>query len=93
MVHGTNATCQADKEGGDAVTNPDANPSLPPREAIGQRRCCNHPSVDVERIGNPKVDKVAMFPQSPLWLDRLQIQVRQEQLLVGETRFSFTFLD
>lgn len=34
-----------------------------------------------------------MFPKSPLWLDRLQIQVRQEQLLVGETRFSFTFLD
>jgi hypothetical protein len=64
---------------------PDANPSLPPRQAIVKRRSSDHPCVDVERVGNPETDKIEGGPLTTFGLDNLQVMVGEEQFLVRET--------
>jgi hypothetical protein len=57
--------------------------TLPPAEANLERGSSNHPCVDIEAVGDPEGDEIDVFPLSALGLDRLQVMVGQEQLLVG----------
>ena len=55
MIDRTNATGQADKGGGDKVADPHTEPRMPPRKAItGNHGGSDHPSINVERVGNPE---------------------------------------
>lgn len=52
MIRSTDSTCETDETCCNEITEPDANPGLPPGEAVGRdHRRRNHPSVDIERIG------------------------------------------
>lgn len=53
---------------------------------------CDHPRVDVERVGDPEGHKVDVLPFPTLWFNWLQVMVGQEELLVAETRLGFTLL-
>lgn len=48
MVHGTNATGNADEASGDEIADPDAEPCLPPTSSSDDWRGGDHPGVDVE---------------------------------------------
>jgi hypothetical protein len=85
VILGTNSGGQDDEESSDGVTDPDANPGLPPGETDFERRGCNHPCIDVEGISDPETDVVPGFPLTAFWLDRLKIMVGEEELLAGET--------
>lgn len=84
MVLGTNSSCKNDEECRDSVADPDTNPCLPPRKADIERGCSDHPGIDVEGVSDPEADKVPVLPLSTFWLDRLEIVVGEEELLVGQ---------
>lgn len=73
MVHGTDAAGQADEKASDSVTNPDTQPTLPPRQATDASATdhgrSDHPGVDIERVGNPEADEIPSAPLPALWFD------------------------
>lgn len=83
MICCANTTSETNKAGSDGVSDPDADPSLPPGEADFERGGSNHPSVDIEGVGNPESDKIPCFPLSSFRLDDTKIMVGKEELFVG----------
>lgn len=77
VVDGADATGRADEATGDRVSDPDAYPRLPPRQAIDDHRGADHPRVDVERVGDPEADEIPRAPLASLRLDGFEIIVRQ----------------
>lgn len=75
MVHGTDTSIHGDENTSDAIADPDTQPCLPPREASNNHGRRDHPSVDVEGIGDPEADKVPGAPLTAFLLDRFQIVV------------------
>lgn len=87
MVSCTDATSQADEARRDEIADPDTNPRLPPAEAALYHRRRDHPSVDVEGIGNPETDIVPSSPLPALRLDGLEVMVGEQELPRGQARF------
>lgn len=55
MINSTNPTGHTDEDGGDEISDPDAEPGMPPRQpTTGDHGGCNHPSIDIEGIGDPE---------------------------------------
>jgi hypothetical protein len=57
---------------------PDADPSLPPRQADVKRRSSDHPCVDVKRVGDPETDKIECAPLATFGFDNFQVMVSEE---------------
>jgi hypothetical protein len=63
-----------DKKGRDeAVSEPDADPCLPPRQTGGHHRGDDHPGVDVETIGHPEGNEVPVPPCTILRWDGAEV--------------------
>lgn len=55
MINGTDPTRHADEDSGDEISNPHAQPSVPPSQpAARDHGGGNHPSIDIEGISNPE---------------------------------------
>lgn len=75
MVDSANSSGQDDKEAAEAVSYPNAQPGLPPRQTTSNHGRGNHPRINVRRVCDPETDKVPRTPYSTFLLDGNQVMV------------------
>lgn len=77
MIHRANSPRKTNEARSNGIPGPNTQPRLPPRQAGRDHGVCNHPRVEVERVGDPEADEVPRAPLAAGGLDWLEVVVHE----------------